>query len=76
MEGTYNEIQASNLDFAKLLLSSIDLFNVDSNVDFDHRASVRSVTSTNGKNKIGEDQQKPMETSEKVLREKYRLNFI
>lgn len=75
MEGTYNEIQASNLDFAKLLLSSVELSNeadnepnknnADSKLIFDRQTSVKSVVSSNGKSKTGDDLQKPVEVVEK-----------
>lgn len=76
MEGTYNEIQASNLDFAKLLLSSVELSNetdnessnknnIDSKLMFDRQTSIRSAVSSNGKSKTSDDQRKPNEVIEK-----------
>lgn len=62
MEGTYNEIQASDLDFENFLLSSVDISNnavddessdknngncnVDPKFVVDRQASVRSITSS------------------------------
>lgn len=76
IEGTFNEIQASNLDFAKLLLSSVELSNEaenettnkknsDSNLIFDRQISVTSAVSLNGKSKTGDDLRKPVEVVEK-----------
>lgn len=76
MEGTYNEIQASNLDFAKLLLSSVELSNeadneannknkADTKFMLDRQTSTISAVSANGKSKTNDDQHKPVDVFEK-----------
>lgn len=77
MEGTYDVIQASNLDFAKSLLSSTKVSNVaqgcnnitdynytDPKTIMKRRASIISVTSVNGKSKDCKDPLEPIEVEE------------
>lgn len=77
MEGTYDVIQASNLDFAKSLLFSTKVSNVaqgcKNNMDFNYtdpktkvkrQASIISVTSVNGKSKDCKDPLEPVEVEE------------
>lgn len=77
MQGTYDVIQASNLDFAKSLLSTEKMLNVtqgcknnldynstDPKINVKRQASIISVSSVNGKIKDCKDLLEPIEVEE------------
>lgn len=74
MKGTYNEMQASNLDFAKSFLlmnevenskNDLDSNNTDQKIHLERQASIISVTpAANGKSKYFKDSLNPIEEGE------------